>query len=468
MPKTDLLRRLPKVDAVLDTPATQELLQAYPRELVVEGVRNAIDERRKAILEGENGALDVSTDALVAEVARALQEKMKPSLRRVINATGVVIHTNIGRSILSQAAVEAVTMAASNYSNLEFDVKTGSRGSRHSHVERILRDLTGAEAAMAVNNNAAAVLLALSTMASGKEAVVSRGELVEIGGAFRIPDVMLQSGVTLREVGTTNKTRVQDYRTAVNEETALLMKVHPSNFTIVGFTSEASLEELVDLGRELSLPVLQDLGSGVLVDLAKYGLPHEPTVQESVAAGVDVVTFSGDKLLGGPQAGVIVGRKEYVEKMKKHPLARALRLDKMTIAALEATLLDYYDIDRAVVVNPTLRMITQSQESAMRHARSLAKKIREAAGRMADVSVEQEVARVGGGSLPLAEIPSAVIAVRSKKSCADVEAALRAFDPPVIVRVKEDAVLVDPRTVRSHEERELVEAFRAALPGGDD
>ncbi len=467
--KKEYLRRLPKVDVVLDSQPIKDLADRHPRALIVEGVRSVLDSMRRRIIEdGDVNEFDASLESVSRELERWLEEKLRPSLRRVINATGVVVHTNLGRSVLSDSAIDAVVLAASGYSNLEYDIASGERGSRHSHIEGILCELTGAEAAMAVNNNAAAVLLALSALASGKEAIVSRGELVEIGGSFRVPDVMRQSGAILKEVGTTNKTYVSDYRAAITEETALLMKVHPSNFRIVGFTHEAALEELVALGRELSIPVMQDLGSGVLVDLSKFGLPHEPTVQESVSAGVDVVTFSGDKLLGGPQAGLIVGRKECVEKMKKHPLARALRLDKMTIAALEATLREYLDLEKAVSSNPTLKMITENGPSVERRAKRLARAISRAASGAAIVSVESEIARVGGGSLPLAEIPTSVAAVRpTVKSCSALEARLRAGEPPVIVRVKEDAVLVDPRTVLPKEEKELVRAFEAALRGGD-
>lgn len=469
MTKNEYLRRLPKVDAVLESRPVKELADKHPRALVVDGVRSILDSLRQRIIkDGEVNKLDLSLENISQQLEGWLENKLRPSLRRVINATGVVVHTNLGRSVLSDSAIDAVVLAASSYSNLEYDLSSGERGSRHSHIERLLCGLTGAEAAMAVNNNAAAVLLALSALAYGKEAIVSRGELVEIGGSFRVPDVMRQSGATLQEVGTTNKTYISDYRAAITEETALLMKVHPSNFRIVGFTHEATLEELVALGREMSIPVMQDLGSGVLVDLSKFGLPHEPTVQESVSAGVDVVTFSGDKLLGGPQAGLIVGRKAYIEKMKKHPLARALRLDKMTITALEATLREYLDLEKAVYSNPTLRMITESKSSVEKRAKRLARAISHIAGGAAIVSVESDVARVGGGSLPLAEIPTSVVAVRPEDmTCSALESELRCGDPPVIARVKEDAVLVDPRTVLPREEKELVRAFEAALRGGD-
>ncbi|MCL5291933.1 MAG: L-seryl-tRNA(Sec) selenium transferase [Actinobacteria bacterium] len=469
MGKSENLRSLPKVDAVLEAPVVQELTGRYPRDLVVDGVRSVIDAWRREILEDgdASGGRDLSIEKLARDLQGWLEAKFEPSLKKVINATGVVIHTNLGRSLLSASAIKAAVLAASSYSNLEFNLETGERGSRHSHIERILCELTGAEAAMAVNNNAAAVLLALSAMAAGKEAIVSRGELVEIGGSFRVPDVMRQSGAVLKEIGTTNKTYASDYRVAVTEETALLMKVHPSNFRIVGFTHEAALAELVELGREISIPVMQDLGSGVLVDLRRFGLPYEPTVQESIEAGVDIVTFSGDKLLGGPQAGIIVGRKEYIDKMKKHPLARAIRLDKMTIAALETTLKEYLDLEKVVTTNPTLRMITEDKASVKRRADRLAKRIAGVAGGLADISVDREVARVGGGSLPLAEIPTAVVVVRPRISCAALEAGLLAGGSPVVVRVKDDALLIDPRTIQPDEEKELVEAFRIALSGGD-
>ncbi len=461
--KNKYLRELPKVDEVLDLPDVRLLAGAYPRSMVVDGIRHVIDNRRSVILslqEKDLVSIELSMQALIEELEGWLKEQYASSLRRVINATGVVIHTNLGRSILSKSAIDAVVMAASNYSNLEFDLDRGARGSRHSHIESILTKITGAEAGMVVNNNASAVFLALSTLAAGKEAIVSRGQLVEIGGSFRIPDVMRQSGAILREVGTTNKTYIADYRAAVTENTALLMKVHTSNFRIIGFTHEASLEEMVNLSWELGIPIMEDLGSGVLIDLSRYGVAYEPTVHESVHAGVDVITFSGDKLLGGPQAGLVVGKAEFINQMKKHPLARAVRVDKMTLAALEATLREYLDMEAVHHKNPTIRMITTPADKLKKRADKIAKMLVKSLEDGFVVTTEPEVSRVGGGSLPLAELATTVISVRTKSATANaLEEALRRNDPPVIVRIKEDAVLLDPRTIQDGEEKEIVEAF---------
>jgi L-seryl-tRNA(Ser) seleniumtransferase len=472
----------------------------HPRAIVVDAVRAVIDSRREKILSmdktDETGmqtqageSVSLSRESLSGDIDAWVEEQLKPSMRKLVNATGVVIHTNLGRSILSESAVKAVARAASNYSNLEFDLEKGERGSRHSHIERILTKITGAEAAMVVNNNASAVLIALNALAHGKEAIVSRGQLVEIGGSFRIPDVMKQSGARLVEVGTTNKTYVSDYRSAIGEDTGLLMKVHPSNFRILGFTHEAALDEIVVLGDEAGLPVLEDLGSGVLIDLSKYGIEHEPTVQESIRAGVDVVTFSGDKLLGGPQAGLIVGKAEYITMMKKHPLARALRIDKMTLAALEATLIEYLDTDTVCEKNPTLRMITMTQEVLQDRAEKLAKMLSAGLDGVFDVTTEEDVSRVGGGSLPLAELPTTVVSVRlssngedgslvgvnhanmnqtgaATRSCQtinDIETALRKSDPPVIARIKGDSLLLDPRTIQTGEEETILAAFEKIM-----
>ncbi|MBE0448116.1 MAG: L-seryl-tRNA(Sec) selenium transferase [Actinobacteria bacterium] len=461
--KNKYLRQLPKVDEVLDLPEVKQLSSTYPRPLIVDGIRQVIDGRRGAILsipDKDLESIELSTSSLIKDLEDWLKKQYAPSLKRVINATGVVIHTNLGRSILSESAIEAVINAASSYSNLEFDLDVGARGLRHSHIESLLVRITGAEAGMVVNNNASAVFLALSTLAYGKEAIVSRGQLVEIGGSFRIPDVMRQSGAILREVGTTNKTYISDYRAAVTEETALLMKVHPSNFRIVGFTHEPTLEEMVGLSRELGIPIMEDLGSGVLIDLSMYGIPYEPTVQESVRAGIDVITFSGDKLLGGPQAGLVVGKAEIINRMKRHPLARAVRVDKMTLAALEATLREYLDMESARRKNPTIRMILTPADELKSRAENLARMLANSLGDGFVIITEPEISRVGGGSLPLAELPTTAVSVRCKFATANaVEEVLRRSEPPVIARIKEDAVLLDPRTIQEGEEREILSAF---------
>jgi L-seryl-tRNA(Ser) seleniumtransferase len=464
--KQDLLRRLPKVDDLLRDPAVEELLAGNPRRVVVDSVRAVIDAARIEIETSSRpaDAADVVEPAsLAADARRIVANVMNPSLRRVINATGVVIHTNLGRSILPDAAIKAVAEVAGAYSNTEFDIAAGKRGSRHDHVDKLLCRLTGAEAAMVVNNNAAAVLLALSALAKGKEVVISRGQLVEIGGSFRIPDVMRQSGAKLKEVGATNKTHPADYRAAMTEKTGLIMRAHPSNFQVVGFSAEVGLPELVALAREYELPVLNDLGSGVMVDVTVAGLPEEPTVPASVAAGVDVTTFSGDKLLGGPQAGIAIGKKTYIDKMKKHPLARAVRIDKMTLAALEATLKIYFDEDAAVREIPTLAMLYAPLAELKKRAEELAERVRTAAGDIAIVTSEEDTSKTGGGALPLAELPTGVVALKPRGiSVNRLEKAMRSHTVPVIGRIKDGRLLLDLRTILPVDEEDIVAAVAAA------
>ncbi|MDI6822274.1 MAG: L-seryl-tRNA(Sec) selenium transferase [Actinomycetota bacterium] len=464
MLKDEYLRRLSAVDELLQLSPIQDLMKNYPRSVVVEAIRAVLQELRQTILSSKDPVelenLQLKPEDLVPLITKLVKEVMHPHLRKVINATGVVIHTNLGRSILAPEAVDALVNVAKNYSNLEFNLKKGERGSRYEHVEDILSTLTRAEAGMVVNNNAGAVLLALNTLACGKEVIVSRGELVEIGGAFRIPDVMRQSGATLIEVGTTNKTYIHDYERAITPETALLLKVHTSNFRVVGFVAEVSLEELVALGKGHNIPVMEDLGSGVFVELSQYGLSHEPTVQECIKAGADVVTFSGDKLLGAPQAGIILGKKEFISKMKRNPLTRALRVDKLTLAGLESTLKIYLDPAEAAEKIPTLAMILASPSELERRARKLAEKLRQRVGTAFNIEVQGEISMVGGGALPLEELPTWVVAITSKKfPTADLEDKLRRLEPPIVARVKEDKVLLDMRTIRPQEIGEIVDAF---------
>lgn len=383
---TDLLRLLPSVDEVLREERVVRELEGQPRSVVVQAVREVLAKERRRLLAGvrpedENKGKEFILEQTVLETLGAVRQSVRPNLRPVINATGVVLHTNMGRALLSERARQAVNDVASRYSNIELDLESGRRGSRYAHLEGLLKSLTGAEAVLVVNNNAAAVLLALSTLARDREVIVSRGQLVEIGGSFRVPEVMAQSGARLVEVGATNKTHPDDYRRAISPDTALLLHVHTSNYRIIGFTRETTISELVEIGRSSSLPVMSDLGSGFLFDLSGYGLPPEPTVREVVEAGPDVVTFSGDKLLGGPQAGIIIGRKELVERMKKNPLTRAVRIDKMTVAALEATLREYLDQDRAIREIPTLRMLTGTRDILQQRGSRLAELLREAAGK---------------------------------------------------------------------------------------
>jgi len=459
--KEHLLRSLPGVDEVLRWEEVVELLAHHPRPLVVEAARKAIGQLRAQIL-AETGTEepDLSRPALVGRVQEILAAETTPNLRRVINATGVVLHTNLGRAVLAEAAREQLATIARGYSNLEIDLETGERGSRYSHVEELLIRLTGAEGALVVNNNAAAVLLALNTLARGKEVLVSRGQLVEIGGAFRIPEVMEWSGCRLVEVGTTNRTRLEDYRRAAGPDTALLLKVHTSNYRILGFTAEVGGGELVSLGQELGLPVMEDLGSGVLLDLSPYGLPGEPTVQESVAAGIDVITFSGDKLLGGPQAGIIVGKNRYLEAMKKNPLTRALRIDKLTLGALEATLRLYLNPGEVLEKLPVLRMLTVPLDTLAGRARALAGQIEAAVGPCLLVEVVREQSQVGGGAMPLAQLPTWAVALASPSlTAAALAARLRQGEPPVLARIAAERVLLDVRTLQEGEEEEICTAL---------
>lgn len=453
-----LLRALPKTDDVLARPELEESLRQAPRAVVVDAIRGAIDGARVRIMAGE--ALDFSAADAAREAAGRVVLASRHSLRRVINATGIIVHTNLGRSVLSEAAVAAVAEVATHYSTLEYDVESGERGSRHVHCEELLCRLTGAEAAMAVNNNAAAVMLGLAALSRGKEAIVSRGQLVEIGGSFRIPDIMRESGATMVEVGTTNKTHLKDYEDALSAQTGLILKVHSSNYRVVGFTSEVEVDELVALGSPHGVPVMEDQGSGVLIDLQKYGLPYEPTVARSIEQGAAVVTCSGDKLLGGPQAGILVGRFDIIQRLKKHPMARALRLDKMTLAALEATLRAYRDEEHAVSRIPTLRMLTMSLKQSRSHAEELATRVRETVGDRAVVEVVQDIARAGGGSLPITDIPTAVVAVGPRTvGVVELESRLRlGAEPAIIARVKDDRLLLDPRTLVSAAESNIVVA----------
>jgi L-seryl-tRNA(Ser) seleniumtransferase len=425
-------------------------------------VRLALNELREEILAGRAQETDCTIQAIALRVLRTADLRLGARLRMVINGTGVIVHTNLGRSPLSKRVIARISAAAESYSNLEYNLDRGRRGERNAHLRLLMQELTGAEAALAVNNNAAAVLLALSALAAGREVIVSRGELIEIGGSFRIPDVMERSGAILREVGTTNRTHPKDYVEALNERTALILKVHTSNYRIVGFTREVELEELVSIGREKSIPTMMDLGSGCLVDLSPYGLSDEVTVQQVIAGGVDVVSFSGDKLLGGPQAGIVAGRTDLIEKMRTNPLARALRMDKLTLAGLEATLEEYTRPEGPTSGIPTLAMISRTPEELHAAAESLAAAIRDRIADLADVALEKGFGRVGGGALPMGDLPGPRVAVRPKGiSAGRLEMALRGGNPPLIALVKEDTLLVDPRTLL-HGQAELIPGMLAA------
>lgn len=466
---SDLFRLLPSVDLVLQRVATQQRFIHLPRTLLKDVINQFLDRLREQIRLGTITAPDdLRWSALEVALHDYALRAARPHFRRVLNATGVVVHTNLGRSPLSRQAAAAVQDACRHYSNLEFSLDTGQRGSRYSHVEELLCRLTGAEAALVVNNNAAAVLLMLDTLAKGREVVVSRGQLVEIGGSFRIPEVMAKSGAVLREVGATNRVHVHDYERAIGPETAALLKVHTSNFRIIGFHKELSLAEMRAVAERHGLPVLEDLGSGNLFDFTPYGLEHEPTVQEAVAQGASVVTFSGDKVLGGPQAGIIVGRRAYIEPIKKNPMNRALRIDKMTLAALEATLRLYLDPELARREIPTLRMITAEAEELERLARRLARRLRRGLRERLNVKLFPGASRVGGGAYPERDLPTTLVGVRPAQdglSVDQLKERLLQSDPPLIGRIERNRFCLDPRTLDEAEHALVSEALAQALSG---
>jgi L-seryl-tRNA(Ser) seleniumtransferase len=448
------LRKLPSVDRLLQEGAVAALVERWGHELTVEAAREALDAARQAIRDG--GACP-PPDALGRETGERLAARLRPTLRPAINATGVIVHTNLGRAPLSAEARAAMDAVALGYSNLEYDLEAGQRGSRYVHAEEILRRLTGAEAALVVNNNAAAVLLILMTFTQGKEVILSRGQLVEIGGGFRIPDVMRQSGATLVEVGTTNRTYVRDYEAAITERTAALMRVHRSNFRLLGFVHEPSLAEIVALAAERDLYLFDDLGSGTLLDTVPYGLAHEPTIQESVAAGASLVSCSGDKLLGGPQAGLILGQAELIARLKRFPLTRALRVDKTTLAGLQATL-RHYLLGEVTEKVPVWRMISQDEAHLARRARAWVRKLK---GLGVTAEVIPGRATVGGGSLPGETLPTHLVTLPVPSPDA-VAARLRACEPPVITRIEDERLVLDPRTVLAEQEAGLWELLAEA------
>jgi len=461
--KQELFRRLPGVDRLLMQDALERAASKYPRNLLLKAIHLVLDQLREAIGKGKDiRAEDLEAGLVVERVLKELDRISRPSLRHVINATGVVVHTNLGRSLMAESVLRRFRPLSGGYSNLEYDLKEGTRGSRYVHVEALLMELTGAEAAMVVNNNAAAVLICLDTLARGREVVVSRGQLVEIGGSFRIPDVMRKSGATMVEVGTTNKTHLFDYEQVIGPDTALLLKVHKSNFQVVGFTEDVPMTDLVDLGKRYGIPVMEDLGSGSLVDFSRYGLVKEPTVQETLAQGADVVSFSGDKLLGGPQAGIILGRKSIVDAIRKNQLNRALRIDKLTLLALEETLRLYRDEKTAIRVIPTLRMMLGTYREMVRKAERLRKMIGNPGSRSFRIELEDGNSRAGGGSLPLLELPTRLLCLVPRERDAQfMERRLRAYNPPVIARVERERVVLDVRTIQSREFMTVAEAVRS-------
>lgn len=458
--KKELFKKLPKVDEVIKLPEMKEMAKNIDYFSFTEGIREGIERYRKGILEGN--ITQFESKDIIEDIIGILNKKSQMNLKNVINATGTVVHTNLGRSLISEKAAKNVVEVITSYNNLEYNLEKGGRGSRYEHVEELVCQVTGAEAAVLTNNNAAAVMLALNEFANNGEAIVSRGELVEIGGSFRVPDIMELSGTKLIEVGTTNRTHSKDYRKAITEETSMLLKIHTSNYKIIGFTKTVSNEELVEIGRENDVLTMEDLGSGVLVDFSKYGVKKEPTVQESVASGIDLVTFSGDKLLGGPQLGVIVGKKKYIDRLKKNQLLRALRVSKMTIAALEPTLRYYLDEREAVAEIPTLKMILESPGKV----KARAERLHELLGkRGVECELMETEATIGGGSMPGETVVSYGVAIDGNS--VELEKAFRLGTPNIVGMIRNDSFILDVKAIQENE-LEAVADRATEITGGSN
>lgn len=456
--KKELLRNLPKVDEILKEEVILQKLNENPRTLIVQCVRESIDYYRNRIIKEEMNCL--TKNEIIKMVLLYLDKKNAMSLKKVINATGVIIHTNLGRAILCEEAIRKIAEVSGSYNNLEYNLQEAQRGSRYEYVEYLIKYLTGAEAAMVVNNNAAAILLVLNTLCKNKQAIVSRGELVEIGGAFRIPDIMKFSGVELIEVGTTNRTHLYDYENSINENTGVLLRVHTSNFKIIGFTEKISLEELVQLGKKRNIPIIEDIGSGTFIDFSKHGVSFEPTVQESIKKGIDIVTFSGDKMLGGPQAGIIVGKKSLIDEIKKNQLTRAVRVDKLTLAALEGTLKMYLNSEQAIENIPTLHMILSSKTLHKTRGEKLKRKLKRKLKNFSFYLAE-DYSIVGGGSMPQEKIETYVLKIKSNKfKSVEMERLLRENYIPIIVRINKDEVIMDLRTIMDKDYDSILEALK--------
>lgn len=469
--KQDVLRAIPPVNEILDHPKVRALIERFGRGLVTESIKLVMDEYRKHIaVDWQNPErLQFKTRKKVTEyIANKLEETIKElessSLKRVINATGIVLHTNLGRAPLPKKAIELMHEAGEGYCNLEFDIESGSRGSRYSHLESVITHVTGAESAIIVNNNAAAVFLCLNTLASNKEVIISRGQQVEIGGSFRIPDIIARSSAKMIEVGTTNKTRINDYSNAVTDETSVLLKVHTSNYKVTGFTEGVSLQELVGLGREKDLFVMEDLGSGCLFDLSLIGLPYEPTVQDSIKYGADIVSFSGDKLLGGPQAGIIAGKKDLIDRIKKNPLARMVRCDKITIAAMAAVLSLYMDLDKIVEKIPVLKMVALKEDVLSANALEFEKLINAALGNKCKTEIVDDLDEIGGGSLPGVILKGKAVAlIVPELGVIEIQTRLRKAKIPVICRINKDKILLNVRTLEKKDYPVIVETLARIL-----
>ena len=466
--KKELFKKIPAVNDLLENEKGKELVQTYNHSLVLKGIRKVLDRKRNIISktdEKELKELKLSLELtnLYNEIEEYIVDYLAPSLEQVINATGTIVHTNLGRSLLSKEAVDSLVKVAQNYSTLEIDKRTGERGSRYNNVKDLLTDLCGAEDGLVVNNNAAAVLLILDTFAKNKEVILARGEMVEVGGSFRIPEVMEKSGAKLVEVGATNKVYIEDYENKINENTGMLLKVHTSNYRVMGFTEEVKLKELVELGNKTNLPVVEDLGSGIIEDLSDLGLKDEPTVKDKIDQGADLVSFSGDKLLGGPQSGIIVGKKRFIDKLKKNPLTRALRVDKFTLASLEATLKAYIK-NEAREKLPTLKMLSQNIDLIKDKASSLKEKLESLEKEGLNIKIEKDATKIGGGAFPLQDIPTYVVKIKTNKmELNELSYKLRMNKPPIFTRLYNDYMLFDLRTIKEEEIDQIVKALKNIL-----
>jgi len=467
--RNKLLDQLIGIPKLLNFPQIKALDDDYPRSFIVDMTRDELQRLRERILSADEQTLhtiDIEPNSLAEKIANRIRYQFSPSVAPAINAAGIILHTALGRAPLCQEAQDAIKAAIKNYCTVAIDRKTGKRGDRYEHVEDLLCYLTGAEAAVVVNNNAGATMLVLNTLAFEGEVIISRGQLIEIGGSFRIPDVMKRSGAIMVEVGTTNKTHLWDYENAITENTAILLRVHTSNYQIVGFTSEVSVQKLVELGEKFKIPVIDDIGSGCLIDFQKYDLPPEPMVQDSINAGADIVTFSGDKILGGPQCGIIIGKKKYIDPIKKNPLTRALRCDKLTYAALEATLKLYLDEENLKEKHPVLRLLTMPVKRLNSRSRTFKRHLKNDLEGRCEIRTENGYSQLGSGSLPAQYIPTKVIALKPLHiSAEELAAKLRENDPPIFTRIADDEVLLDLRTIGEDETRTVEQAIRTILGG---